>query len=108
MTAILTMTRSATKRLTIHVLLAAFLTFAAAASGCGAEAAFDCSSICDRYQTCFDSNYDTGSCASRCRDNEHSDSDYTNKADVCHSCIDDKSCASATFNCATKCAGIVP
>jgi hypothetical protein len=77
--------------------------------GCGnVEAAFDCQGICDRYKSCYDSSYDTGKCAAKCRDNAHNDADYQNKADACDDCIGNKSCASATFNCAVQCAGIVP
>ena len=104
MTTKLTMARSATKK----ILLAGLLMLAAVASGCGMEAAYDCHGICDRYQSCYDSSYDTGSCASRCRDNAGSDSSYANKADDCHACMDDTSCTAAAFNCPTQCVGIVP
>jgi hypothetical protein len=77
--------------------------------GCSsAENAIDCSSICNRYQSCFDSGYDTGSCESRCRSDSDSDADYMAKSTDCENCITDKSCASATFTCAAQCAGIVP
>jgi hypothetical protein len=108
MTTILTVARSATKKLTRHILLAGLLTLAAVAAGCGVEAAYDCHGVCDRYQSCYDSSYDTGSCASRCRDNASSESGYANKADNCHECMDDNSCAASTFGCATLCVGIVP
>jgi hypothetical protein len=77
-------------------------------SGCGIKNAVDCDGICNRYQSCFDSSYDTGACESRCRDNADKDDDFASKVDDCHNCIDDKSCASATFNCGTPCANIVP
>jgi hypothetical protein len=77
--------------------------------GCSrVENAVDCHGICSRYQSCFDSSYDTNVCETRCRDNANTDDQYEQKVDACKSCIDDKSCASATFNCATQCAGIVP
>jgi hypothetical protein len=76
---------------------------------CGAaEELFDCQSVCSRYQTCFDKNYDVGACRSRCKENSDKDQDFKRKADSCQACIDDRSCSSATFNCATSCVGVVP
>jgi hypothetical protein len=78
-------------------------------AGCGkVENAIDCHSVCDRYKSCYDSSYDVDGCAQKCRDNSSNDSSFQQKADECDACIGDKSCASATFNCATQCAGIVP
>jgi hypothetical protein len=71
------------------------------------EHAYDCNQICDRYQECLNSDYDTDACASRCRD-KADDTDYGNHAEDCQACIDDKSCVNATFSCASECAGIVP
>lgn len=76
--------------------------------GCApADNAVDCQGICNRYQECFDENYDVGDCTERCVD-DASNEGYATQADECDACIDDKSCTSATFNCATECAGIVP
>ena len=77
--------------------------------GCDtAKAAFDCQAVCSHYQSCFDSNYDVSACRNRCRAKADNDNTWQNKASDCASCIDDKSCTSATFNCATECVGIVP
>ena len=76
--------------------------------GCGIKNAVDCHGICTRYQSCFDANYDTGACEKRCRDNANHDDNYADTVDRCHGCIDDKSCASATFNCGAPCASVVP
>ena len=70
--------------------------------------AIDCHGICQRYSDCYDKNYDVDSCEDRCKDNANKDDTYMTKADDCNSCLGDKSCASATFNCATQCVGIVP
>ena len=70
--------------------------------------AVDCHAICTRYKTCFDSDYDTDACTSRCRTNAKNDSDYKHDVDVCSACIDDQSCSSATFSCAGDCGNIVP
>ncbi|MEO5769129.1 MAG: hypothetical protein ABIS92_12330 [Polyangia bacterium] len=76
--------------------------------GCSAaDAAFDCHSVCSRYKDCIDKNYDVSQCTDRCRDKAADDKSYRDKADQCESCIDDKSCASATFTCPV-CGGIVP
>lgn len=77
--------------------------------GCGkVDNAIDCQSICDRYRSCYDADYDVNGCASRCRDDSSRDADYQRKADVCEACIDGRACSSATFNCAVDCGGIVP
>jgi hypothetical protein len=68
----------------------------------------DCHSVCNRYKDCFDDGYDVDACEDKC-ENDAEDSDARqNKLDSCDDCIDDKSCSSATFGCATQCAGIVP
>lgn len=90
------------KKLGVALLAAALL------GSCGVDNAFDCQSVCDRYQTCFDSDYDVGACAARCRDASDDDNDYEREADVCNACIDERSCGSATFNCAGSCGSIVP
>lgn len=72
------------------------------------EAAFDCQAVCSKYRDCLDDDYDVSSCRSRCRSAAANDEDMRRKADVCEACIDGMSCASATFSCATNCAGIVP
>lgn len=69
--------------------------------------AVDCKAICDRYKTCFDASYDSSACQDRCKDKADTEG-YATQADTCDSCITDKSCASATFSCATECSGIVP
>jgi hypothetical protein len=73
-----------------------------------ADKLFDCQSICRRYQTCFSSGYDVDACRSRCTDSADRDVGYPRRADDCQACIDDRSCASAAFGCATRCLGIVP
>lgn len=72
------------------------------------EVAIDCHAICARYQGCFDKDYDLVKCESACRSNATSDADYRHKAETCSACIDDRSCAGATFKCAVPCATVVP
>lgn len=91
--------------------LFAFVSFAALTStgACNpVEVAIDCHAICARYQTCFNKDYDLAKCETSCREHSVSDAKYRQKADTCSACIDDKSCASATFGCAVPCATVVP
>ena len=73
-------------------------------SGCAVvqkvESAIDCGGICERYKSCFDSDYDTGACAASCRRKASEDADYRRKADMCMACIKERSCTKATFACA--------
>ena len=77
-------------------------------SGCDSvDAAFDCQSVCSRYRTCFDQNYDVNKCRDNCRTRSANDPSVRDAADACESCIDDMSCASATFSCTVPCAQII-
>ena len=92
--------------------LAAFLmtgVFAVANTGCDSvDRAYDCNQICNKYKDCADANYDVGACEDKCRDNASDSEAFEDKADDCQACVDDRSCLSSVFNCATECAGIVP
>ena len=72
------------------------------------EDALNCRQVCEKYQECFDSDYDVGECVDACTDEAAEDDDYSRRVDVCESCIDGLSCGEATFDCATNCVGIVP
>jgi hypothetical protein len=72
------------------------------------DEAFDCQSVCSRYRDCFDSNYDVGACRADCRARADNDPSVKAAADTCEACLDDMSCASSTFNCASSCGAIVP
>lgn len=67
----------------------------------------DCQQICDKYEDCFDADYDVSQCRSRCDENADAEA-FADKVDACETCLDDKSCAGSAFNCATECGGIVP
>jgi hypothetical protein len=88
--------------------LAAFLGFFVGASCDEVDAAFDCHQVCDRYQECFDANYDVDACRERCRTRSDQDPNTRQAADACEACIDDVSCAGATFSCSASCVNIVP
>jgi len=80
---------------------------AATAPGCSSvENAYNCDQICDRYQDCFDANYDADACQARCED-KADDAAFADKAEDCQACIDDRSCT-GSFACVDECVGIVP
>jgi hypothetical protein len=68
----------------------------------------DCHSVCSRYADCFNMDYDVDGCSDKCENSADNDNDRQRKLKACDDCIDDRSCTSATFNCADDCAGIVP
>lgn len=72
------------------------------------DAAFDCDTICTRYKTCFDGDYNVETCATRCRDNAKADTKFYNAVNTCEACITDRACASATFTCGSDCGQVVP
>ncbi len=72
------------------------------------DEAFDCHAVCSRYHDCYDQNYDVGKCQDVCRAKAAHDDSIKQAADTCESCIGDKSCLSATFECGSSCSNIVP
>jgi hypothetical protein len=68
----------------------------------------DCGQVCQRYADCFKSDYDVDGCTDKCENNADDDAARERKLEKCNSCIDDRSCTDATFNCADDCLGIVP
>ncbi len=66
-----------------------------------------CSTVCNRYKDCFDSNYDVGKCTDNCESQADTNGDKDRKLDECNSCIGGQSCTGAAFNCATQCSGII-
>ena len=72
-----------------------------------ADEASDCNDICEKYQECFDTDYNTDSCQDRC-EARADDPDHRDQEERCSDCIDDLSCGDATFSCADDCLGIVP
>jgi hypothetical protein len=68
----------------------------------------DCHGVCKRYADCFNSDYDVDGCTDKCENSADSDDERQRKLRTCNTCIDDRSCTEATFNCAADCAGIVP
>lgn len=66
----------------------------------------DCAQICDRYQECLSTDYNTERCRDRCTDMK--DREGTATIDHCAECIRDVSCTGSVFKCAAPCIGIVP
>lgn len=96
-------------KLTLAYTASVFLAILSSTSACSsAEHAYDCNQICDRYKECFDKDYDTTTCQSKCRSHASDDTTYAKHAESCQSCIEDRSCVGATFSCATECSDIVP
>lgn len=93
-----------------NIVWVGLLAFGAALSfGCDkAEEVVDCAGVCERYRSCFDEDYDVPACVDECTSKADKEESYGDKVSACEACIDDKSCAEGTFECATKCVGIVP
>jgi hypothetical protein len=72
------------------------------------EAEIDCHSICQRYSDCFDGDYDVSGCTDSCQNKIDSGDLQQSDVDDCDNCIDERSCASAGFSCATECLSVVP
>ena len=55
----------------------------AAGAGCDSvDNAFDCQSVCDKYQGCFDNDYDVGACRDKCRVRSANDDSVRQAADA--------------------------
>lgn len=78
--------------------------------GCGGpvEERLNCRAVCNGYEDCVDSDYDTRDCIDRCSSDSADDDEYSRQVDMCETCINDRSCGESVFACATECAGIVP
>jgi hypothetical protein len=66
-----------------------------------------CSDVCNRYRDCFNANYDTAACSDKCEAEANTNQDKDRRLELCNTCIDDQSCTSAVYDCATDCAGII-
>lgn len=87
----------------------------ALATGCGSDNPVNeiqnrvtCKDVCQRYADCFDGSYDVGACTNRCTDDSTASDEKDGKLKACDSCMDDKACVSAVFNCGTDCGTFVP
>lgn len=95
------------RKLALLALAGAFA--ATAAQGCSdIDNSIDCNHICDRYQSCFDTNYNTSGCYSRCQSRGTSNDEDRRLIDTCAACINGLSCTGAVFSCGAQCSSIVP
>jgi hypothetical protein len=94
----------------VSVLGATALVFAVGCSSTVDEITnkIDCHGVCQRYADCFAADYDVDGCTDKCENSADSSDARQQKLQACNSCIDDRSCTSATFNCGADCVGIVP
>ena len=67
-----------------------------------------CKDVCQRYSDCYDKSYDVDGCTDRCTNDSTETSQKDDELDTCNDCIGDKSCVSATFNCADECSPFLP
>ena len=67
----------------------------------------DCQNVCDKYQDCFDPEFDVGVCRNRCEENAD-DSTFADDVSSCENCIDGKDCVEGAFDCGALCGQVVP
>ena len=72
-----------------------------------AENVVSCAQVCDKYKDCINSDYDVTSCTTNCEDTANDSANRQKQLDSCASCIDDRSCTGAVFNCTAECATVI-
>jgi hypothetical protein len=93
----------------MRILPSFFVVACAFGVGCNEiEQHAECVDVCDRYNECFDSSYDTEACIDRCSDDADQSAAFASQLNVCEACQDDRACSETVFPCADDCAGIVP
>ena len=89
--------------LSFLVLLASMLSF----QGCSAAArVMNCSSICESYQQCIDSDLETTVCIRTCEARGAEDEAFAKKAESCRKCLEGRSCIGAGA-CVLECASVI-
>ena len=79
-----------------------------AAVGCSdAKNVVSCADVCDKYKSCINSDYDVVSCTTKCEDMANDSANRQRQLDSCDSCIQDRSCTGAVFNCSVECASVI-
>jgi hypothetical protein len=64
---------------------------------------FDCSDVCNRHRSCFDSDFDTAACEVRCHERAGLD---PGAADRCDACMEDRTCADLSA-CSGECYALI-
>lgn len=67
----------------------------------------ECTDVCDRFQDCFDDDFDVVGCAQDCTDAAIDDEEFQDRVEECNACVD-RTCDAEEFTCTAVCAGIVP
>src|SRR5690606_13872111 len=71
----------------IRIIVLVGLIAAVSVGGCGAEdvvtTAPDCTDVCDRYEECFDDDFDVVGCTADCADASIDDEDFQDRLDDC-------------------------
>jgi len=88
--------------------IAAFILGSAFFACSDAENVVTCADVCNRYQECINKDYDVAACTNSCQAEAGSTDEKQANLNSCSSCIEDRSCASAVFNCTTECASVIP
>lgn len=95
-------------RYAISATFAALLLLACSSTVDEVSNTIDCHSVCKRFADCYNPDFDVDGCTDKCENNADSSDARQAKLKQCSDCIDDRSCASATFSCGDSCLGIVP
>ncbi len=75
--------------------------------GCSAASrVLNCSTICDRYEQCIDSELDTGQCVKTCERKGAEDQSFAQKAEACKQCLAGRSCVGASA-CVLDCVPVI-
>jgi hypothetical protein len=85
--------------------------FVLSSAGCSTdeiENRITCADVCNRYQECFDDDYDVSACVDRCEDEATANEQKERRLEACDDCMDNESCVSAVFECGTACGEFVP
>ena len=78
----------------VGVALAAVVSFVGAGGCDETQNAFNCSDLCNRYRDCFDHNYNTSACSSRCQDLANNSQNFDERANSCQNCMRATLCGS--------------
>jgi hypothetical protein len=88
--------------MTLRILtLTTVLAFGSLLTGCSNNA----DAICEKRQSCFDDDLDTGKCAEKIDEwvEDKNEDDRRERVEECSRCIDDRSCAEVLESCVDDC-----
>ena len=73
----------------------------------GSEFETDCRQVCDEYKDCYEKDFDADACSSECIDESIRSTDFQKQVDDCEECMDDETCLSGVFACASECGPVI-